>query len=136
MSTFNGKITEISDIRTGTNNGKEWASLEFEVTELNPNNPQYPQIGLFGYFKNGEYVKYAKEFKDNFKTGDEVTVDFNLKRIDYQKDGEDKKFYKTEAWRVTKLETVPDSVQAAAQAIDKVMPPEDLDGEDNDLLPF
>lgn len=126
MSTFNGKITEISEIRTGESNGKEWASLEFEVTELKD---QYPQIGLFGYFKNGEYVKYAKEFKNNFKVGDEVTVDYNLKCIEYEKDGKKRKFYKTEAWKVTKLETAPSTPQPPAQELP------DLSGEDSDL-PF
>ena len=134
MSTFNGKITEISEIRTGESNDKEWASLEFEVTEIKD---QYPQIGLFGYFKNGEYAKYAKEFKNNFKVGDEVTVDFNLKRIDYKKDGEDRKFYKTEAWRVTKLQPNTGAIENAAKLIDAVFEPAgDLKEEEHDDLPF
>lgn len=104
---FNGTITEISDIKTGIKNEKEWASLDFEVTELNPKNENYPQIGYFGYFKNGDYVKYAKEFNNNFKLGDQVSVDFNFKRIEYQKDGQDRKFYKTECFKVEKLQTAP-----------------------------
>lgn len=129
MSTFTGKITEISKIRNGEVNGKEWASLEFEVTEVTD---KYPQVGLFGYFKNGEYLKYAQDFNKNFKVGDEVTVDYNLKRIDYKKDGEDRKFYKTEAWRVTKLDSNTSGLDQAKQTIDNVMPPE----EDDDNLPF
>lgn len=101
---FTGKITSISEIKTGTKNDKEWASLDFEVTESNPQNESYPQIGSFGYFKNGEYVKFAKDFNNMFKLGDEVTVDFNLKCIKYKKENEDRKFYKNECWRVAKTE--------------------------------
>jgi len=103
MSEFKGKITEISKIKQGESNGKTWASLDFEVTESEPNNPTYPQIGMFGFFKNGDYTKYAAEFNNNFKVGDEVNVEFNLKRINYKKDGEDRKFYKTECWKVEKI---------------------------------
>lgn len=133
MSTFNGKITEISEIRTGESNGKEWASLEFEVTELNPQNPNYPQIGLFGYFKNGEYAKYAKEFNNNFKVGDEVTVDYNLKCVEYdKKDGSGKgKFYKTEAWKVQKLESAPSEIPQPP-----FEPVTDLNNSEDDDMPF
>lgn len=132
MSTFNGKITEISEIKTGIKNDKEWASLEFEVTELNPQNELYPQIGSFGYFKNGDYAKYTKDFNNMFKLGDEVTVEFNLKRIDYKKDGQDRKFYKTECWKVEKLQTAPQTNQAPAQAFEPVA---DLNADDSDV-PF
>jgi len=104
MAEFKGKITEISEIKQGEKNGKPWASLDFEVTESEPNNPTYPQIAMFGYFKNGDYTKYAAEFNNNFKVGDEVKVEYNFKCIKYQKDGEDRKFYKTECWKVEKTE--------------------------------
>ena len=56
MSEFTGRITEISTIKNGkTKKGDDWASLDFEVTESNPNNPDYPQIALFSFFKSGEY---------------------------------------------------------------------------------
>ena len=104
---FTGKISEIRPVRSGETAKGEWANVEFEVTESNPNNPSYPQIGLFDYFKNGEYVKYAKEFADMFKVGDEVTVEFNLGKTVYdKKDGTGKgSFYKTSAWKVTKLQS-------------------------------
>lgn len=124
---FTGKLTSISEVKTGTSNGNEWASLEFEVTE---NKEQYPQIGLFSYFKNGEYIDYAKDFKNNFKLGDLVDVDFNLKRVDYEKNGEAKKFYKTEAWKITKTQS-QQNVEAVASKIDDVIPP-----ADDDDLPF
>jgi len=136
---FTGKITEISAIKSGETNGKEWASLEFEVTESNPNNELYPQIGSFGYFKNGEYTKYAKDFKSNFKIGDEVEVEFNLKCIKYKKDGVDKKFYKTECWKVFKADLSDDKTNKAVELIDGAFPPLEEPikvQEEDDLLPF
>lgn len=105
---FTGNITEIKPIKSGeTKKGDKYSSLEFEVTESKPNNPQYPQVGLFSYFKMGEFEKYASEFNENFKLGDEVEVDFNLKKNSYTKDGEERSFYKTECWTVKKADSKP-----------------------------
>lgn len=100
---FTGKITEISQVKTGkTQKGDDWASLDFEVTESNPQNADYPQIALFSYFKSGEYFKYANEF--SYKVGDEVNVEFNLKCNKYKKkDGSEGKFYKNDCWKVEKV---------------------------------
>ena len=136
---FTGKITEISDIKSGESNGKEWASLDFEVTEINPSNELYPQIASFGYFKNGEYAKYAKDFDANFKLGDVVEVDFNFKCVKYKKDGEDRKFYKTEAWKVVKADLSEDKMKEAVDVIDGAFPPLDVplnESEEDDDLPF
>ncbi len=102
---FNGKISLIKEPRVGSTERGEWANVEFEVTEKDPKNPSYPQIALFVYFKNGDYVKYARDFKDTFKVGDEVTVHFNLGKTVYQKkDGTGEgTFYKTSAWKVDKI---------------------------------
>lgn len=100
---FTGKITEIRNVRTGEGDKGEWANVEFEVTESNPQNENYPQVALFDYFKNGEYVDMAKKFSTQNSVGDEVTVHFNLKKNTYQKDGQEKSFYKTSAWKVEKL---------------------------------
>ena len=103
---FEGKITEIETPRTGTTDKGEWASVSFEVTELKPQNPQYPQIGLFDMFKNGEYLKYAKDFKTYYPIGTAVKVEFNLKKNEYTKpDGTPAKFYKTSAWKIEKVES-------------------------------
>lgn len=100
---FTGTITKIKQVRSGKTDKGEWANAEFEVTESNPQNEKYPQIGFFDYFKNGEHVKYAKEFENNFKVGDEVDVEFNLGKTLYtKKDGTEGEFYKTSAWKVTK----------------------------------
>jgi hypothetical protein len=103
MSEFKGRITEISQIKVGkTKKDQDWASVDFEVTESEPNNPDYPQIALFSFFKTGEYFKYANEFNDFNKLGDEVIVDYNFKCNKYVKEGIDKKFYKVECWKLTK----------------------------------
>ena len=102
---FTGTITEISTVKTGkTKKGEDWASLDFEVTELNPRNADYPQIALFSYFKSGEYFKYANEF--SCKVGDIVDVDFSMKCQVYQKkDGSGQgKFYKNDCFTVKKAE--------------------------------
>lgn len=103
---FTGNITEIRKIREGSGNSGDWANVEFEVTESNPQNENYPQVALFDYFKNGEYIDMAKKFDQQNKVGDEVTVYFNLKKSSYQKkDGSgEASFYKTSAWKVIKSE--------------------------------
>jgi hypothetical protein len=121
---FQGKISEIRKVRTGTTEKGEWANAEFEVTE---NSDKYPQVALFDFFKNGEHVKYAKEFADYHKVGDEVIVHFNLKKTSYtNKKGEPAAFYKTSAW---KIEKVNNSVPAAQ------IPAGDMQEEEDDL-PF
>lgn len=126
---FTGKITEIKPIRSGEGNKGEWANVEFEVTELNPANPSYPQVGLFDFFKNGEYLKYAKDFNEYFKLGDAIVVDFNLKKNTYQKkDGTgEASFYKTSAWKIEKHENIEPSVD---------QPTSEVDDDDDGNLPF
>lgn len=102
---FTGKITEVRTPRTGTTDKGEWANTEFEVTELEPQNPTYPQVGLFDFFKNGDNVKFAKDFATMNPIGTVVNVHFNLKKNEYTKqDGSLAKFYKTSAWKVEKIE--------------------------------
>lgn len=105
---FTGNISEIRPVRSGEGKNGEWANVEFEVTESNPQNASYPQIALFDHFKSGEHVKYAKDFPIFYKIGDEVEVEFNLKKTVYQKkDGSGEgAFYKTSAWKVTKTKGI------------------------------
>ena len=133
--TFTGKITEIRTPRTGTGQKGEWANVEFEVTESTPENPLYPQVALFDFFKNGEYLKYAKDFSNFYKLGDVVKVSFNFKANSYQnKEGKTVKFYKTSAWKLEKLDS---QIEEATKVIDAVFEPAtDLNTEDHDDLPF
>lgn len=132
---FTGNITDIRTPRGGTTDKGEWANAEFEVTESNPQNPQYPQVALFDFFKNGEYLKYAKDFETYYPLGTEVKVEFNLKKNTYTKpDGNVANFYKTSAWRVNKVDL---SVEQGAAIVDaNFEPAEDLQEEEDDNLPF
>jgi hypothetical protein len=128
--TFTGNITEIQDVKTGTSKaGNEWASATFEVTEANPKNPDYPQIALFDFFKSGEYLDMAKDFKNKFKLGETVTVYFNFKKNEYTKDGQTRAFYKTSAWKIDKL-------SKGVPAPDQAFEPAGNLNEAEDDLPF
>ena len=126
---FIGKITEISTIKNGkTKKGDDWASLDFEVTESNPQNADYPQIGLFSFFKMGEYVKYAQDFNQYHKLGDEINVEFNLKCQKYtKKDGSGEgKFYKNECWKLEKVSEVIEGTPVVDQPKGDDNEPDDL----------
>tara|TARA_R110000851_G_scaffold191742_1_gene342350 strand:- start:568 stop:954 length:387 start_codon:yes stop_codon:yes gene_type:complete len=124
--TFEGKITNIFEVNSGTTEKGEWASVEFEVTEVNEENPKYAQIAKFGFFKNGEYVKFAKDFKTYYKNGDLVKVSFNMKKNVYtKKDGTEGIFYKIDAWKVEKVN--------AEDTQEVELPEEDINPED---IPF
>lgn len=132
--TFTGKLTEIHPPRVGTTEKGEWANVEFEVTESNPQNPLYPQIAKFDFFKNGEHVKFAKDFGNYYKVGDTVIVSFNLKRNEYtNQKGELVKFYKTSAWKVEKSSVDTKSLPPAGQVFE---PAGDLNEDDGSDLPF
>ena len=121
---FKGKITEIRTPRTGTGAKGEWANVEFEVTESNPQNPDYPQVALFDFFKNGEYVKFAKDFATHYPLGSEITVEFNMKKNEYTKaDGTAAKFYKTSAWKIEKVQG--SEMDQAVKKIDNAFEPDD-----------
>lgn len=125
---FKGIITELSEVKSGTTkNGNEWSSINVEVTESEPNNPDYPQIGMFSFFKQGEHKGVVDEFQSKNPIGTEVDVEFNLKRQEYTKDGEQKKFYKTEAWKINKSDATQEP--NTGSSFDEV-------ASTNDDLPF
>ena len=129
---FEGKITEVRTPRTGTTDKGEWANVEFEVTEVNLEKPQYAQAGLFDFFKNGENVKFAKDFANMYPIGTLVKVYFNLKKNEYTNaKGEPAKFFKTSAWKVEKVSN--DIQQPQEQAFE---PATNLKEEDHDDLHF
>ena len=127
---FTGFITEIRPIRTGKGTKGEWANVEFEVTESNPQNADYPQIGLFDLFKNGEHLKYARDFNDFFQLNDEVSVEFNLKKNEYtKKDGTQGCFYKTSAWKLEKVESANETPPNEDEGVN-------VEDMDDDGMPF
>ena len=129
---FKGRITEIQETKSGEGQKGEWANTNFEVTESEPQNENYPQIGLFDFFKNGEYVKYSRDFGDYYKVGDEVEVHFNFKKNSYiKKDQTDGVFYKTSCWKLEKINNGQEQPPA-----DAFEPANDLDSKEHDDLPF
>lgn len=131
---FEGTITEVRTPRTGEGQKGEWASVEFEVTELNPQNAQYPQIALFDMFKNGDYVKYARDFEEYYPLNTPVSVEFNLKKNEYTNaKNEIVGFYKTSAWKIEKLQSQGTAPVPTAEAF---VPVDNLNEEQPDDLPF
>jgi hypothetical protein len=99
---FTGRLSEIKEVKTGEGQKGEWAAIDFEVTE---DSAEYPQIALFSMFKNGEHIKFAKDFNNFYKEGDIIKVEFNFDKSVYtKKDGSGKGvFYKNSAWKITKI---------------------------------
>jgi len=116
--TFTGKITHIEDVEKGTSKktGKEWASLKFQVTE---DKDEYPQVGNFSYFKNGENVKYADDFAKMYAVGTEVVVTFNLATSEWK----GKFFADVRAWKVEKVtaeETQSQEIPVEEDSLDQI----------------
>lgn len=125
MGTFKGIVTKVT-LKQGTSAKGDWANASVEVTEENPNNPEYPQVGLFDLFKNGEHIKYALEFEKNNPIGTVVEVEYNHKKQDYtDRQGNEKSFYSTPAWKIQKVVGATNTQQA-----------ETFVAEGDDDLPF
>lgn len=106
-----GKITEVSDVKTGVSKaGKEWKSLSFVIN----NGAEYNS--------ESEFVLFGAEKVDNFskdnKLGDSVDVSFN---INMRRTADGKKFQNLDAWRVFK---------AVSEGVDRELV------EDGNSLPF
>lgn len=132
-----GTITEIFPLRGGTTEKGEWASVEFEVTESNPENPSYPNIGKFDMFKNGDHLKFAKEFEKYNPLGSEVEVEFSLKKNEYTNSkGENVGFYKTSAFKVSQVDDSNNLGTTYLPPKQAFAPTDNLNEEDHDGLPF
>lgn len=129
---FVGRITNITEPRTGEGAKGPWASLNFMVEESNPRNPEYPQRAVFSFFKNGENIKYATDFATYNKIGDEVSVAYSHSGREYQKDGKTGMIASLSAFKITKVESVNQDVPAGGleEAFNQI---EDINPED---IPF
>lgn len=128
---FKGQITEILNKRNGSTEKGEWASCEFEVTESEPENTSYPQIAKFDIFKNGEHIKYAKDFETYYPLNSIVEVEFNLKKNEYtNKESQLVGFYKTSAWKITKISDPEIKQESHFNTIDEI------NEKDHDDMPF
>lgn len=122
MELKNVKIKSIGEIKTFGDAG--FKVVKFIVVD--DSSSEYPQ-----YLE----VQCTQDKADNLikfnKVGDVVDCSINLRGREWiNPQGETKVFNTIEAWKVFKSEGV-NTVEAAANTIDKIMPPE----EDNDL-PF
>ena len=95
-------------------------------------NPQYPEYIKF------ECIQEKCDMLDNFSTGQNVTISFNLKGRKWtDPKGEDKYFNTLQAWRIS-----ADSGEAQSQSGGNTPPPPaagdepDWLSEDSDDLPF
>lgn len=107
MQVFKGKIIGIETPRVAEDGS--WASVSFILKEFNPSNEQYAQIVKMDMFKNGEYVKYAKDFEQYYKVGDVVEASYNFKANKYvNKENKTVAFYSVGCWKLEKVsEDVP-----------------------------
>lgn len=127
---FKGKVTHVGQVKKGeTNQGTEYATNWLVAEELNPDNPKYPQRGVFKMFKTGEYMKSVLEYFP--KVGDSVEIDYSLKANEYKG-----QFYgDNDVFKITKIgggqKAQPQSSNDFADA-PSIAPIDD----DSDDLPF
>ena len=125
MELKNVQIKQIGELKTFDSG---FSCVDFVVKT----NEEYPQtLKLQANKEKAEnLIKYNK-------VGDTVDVSINLRGREWQNPkGETVVFNTIEAWKIFKAETNQDAVQQAAEVIDSIMPPEDLNNDDTEPLPF
>lgn len=125
MELKNVEIKQIGELKTFDSG---FSCVDFVVKT----NEEYPQTLK---------LQANKEKADNLikynKVGDTVDISINLRGREWTNPkGETVVFNTIEAWKVFKSDDNKNAVQLAANAIDKIMPPESLNAEDNNDLPF
>ena len=128
---FKGKLVSFEEPRAGETEKGVWASVSFILREFNPANPAYPQLVKMDMFKNGENMKYAKDFGEYYKVGDVVEASYNFAVQDYEKDGVTKTFGKVSCWKLQKVDETAKTETLQNQGISQ----EAALGE-NSALPF
>lgn len=100
-----------------------------ELVLVYAENPQYPQYIAF------ETIKDRVRLLDNFKPGDEVSVEFNLRGREWTNPkGEKKYFNSLELWRINPVmahqqsnaASAPQSVNTSPSFSEPAMPEDDL----------
>jgi len=120
---INGKIIEIFDTQKVT---ETFQKREFVVEYAE--NPSYPEYIKF------ELIQDRCTLLDPFNSGDEISVDFNLKGRKWEdKTGVVKYFNSLQAWRLEEKNPSKSQEQAPAS---KEEPEWLASGEDEDDLPF
>lgn len=122
MELKNVKIKRIGELKTFPNSDFKCVNWVVQTDE------QYPQTLQLQC--NNEKAENLIKFN---KVDDVVDVSINLLGREWTNNkGEVLVFNTIEAWKVFKS----DSVEKAAEVIDKVMPPEELNNGEQDDLPF
>lgn len=87
---FTGKITYVSEIARGTSqNGKEWASLDFVITNDQDRYPSSICLRIFGEDRINELAP---------QVGENVTADFDIDAHEYN----GRWYNQLTAWRITR----------------------------------
>ncbi len=120
-----GKIKLITDTKTYGANGFRKREVVIVTDE------QYPQ------FLNIEFIQDKTDLLDQFKPGDEVEININLRGREWvSPQGETKYFNSIQGWRISKVsQELPGSVPPPVQ--DSFPPADDFDlNSEPDDLPF
>ena len=107
MATFNGTVTAISPIQSGTSKaGKEWRKIDVVLTYDN-SKPEYPKAIVFSVM-NDNIEKFGFQVGGEY----EVEVDFSVR--EYQ----NKHYLSANAWKATakNVPTAPAPQQVAQTA--------------------
>lgn len=118
---FTGKITHVSEIARGTSkNGKEWASIDFVITNDQDRYPSSICIRIFGEDRINELAP---------KVGENVTADFDIDAHEYN----GRWYNQLTAWRITRTSKPATPPQQPAQA---PTPQQTAPQQPQDDLPF
>jgi len=95
---FTGRITNVGTLQSGVGKtDKPWASIEVVVED----EEQYPNTAVFKLFKNGDNVKYAESFTNDYPIGTLVEVEFNLKAKEFK----GKYYQELSIWKIKKVDS-------------------------------
>lgn len=124
---FTGKITYVSEIARGTSqNGKEWASLDFVITNDQDRYPSSICLRIFGEDRINELAP---------KVGENVTADFDIDAHEYN----GRWYNQLTAWRITRTsqpDTPPQQPYPPQQQAQAPTPQQPAPQQPQDDLPF
>lgn len=124
---FTGKITYVSEIARGTSqNGKEWASLDFVITNDQDRYPSSICLRIFGEDRINELAP---------KVGENVTADFDIDAHEYN----GRWYNQLTAWRITRTSqptTQPQQPYPPQQQAQAHTPQQPAPQQPQDDLPF
>lgn len=124
---FTGKITYVSEIARGTSqNGKEWASIDFVITNDQDRYPSSICLRIFGEDRINELAP---------KVGENVTADFDIDAHEYN----GRWYNQLTAWRITRIsqpDTPPQQPYPPQQQAQAHTPQQPAPQQPQDDLPF